>query len=211
MIYQAILKIRGKEIPILYYNYRCHIQHHDDLITLAFECSGDEAFFYDWLNEGMMQDGEIHFIYNEVEVADIFRFWDCYCVKIEEYMSVGNAPMMMVVYLSPGIIKRNNLEVREKVWKVSEVVSSVIEHNSDVNEQIIYITDAYWIDEYGNKQRDLNINSSVTLYVQTKNFVVGKTVDLFFEDKENSLIKSKTYSGIIDENGIITIEDFNVK
>lgn len=126
-------------------------------------------------------------------------------------MSVGNAPMMMVVYLSPGIIKRNNLEVREKVWKVSEVVSSVIEHNSDVNEQIIYITDAYWIDEYGNKQRDLNINSSVTLYVQTKNFVVGKTVDLFFEDKENSLIKSKTYSGIIDEKGIITIEDFNVK
>lgn len=73
MIYQAILKIRGKEIPILYYNYRCHIQHHDDsnlrriiqlhiqvceeignrenlpvegdLITLAFEYSGDEAFF----------------------------------------------------------------------------------------------------------------------------------------------------------------------
>ena len=117
-------------------------------------------------------------------LADIFRFWDCYCVKIEEYMSVGNAPMMMVVYLSPGIIKRNNLEVREKVWKVSEVVSSVIEHNSDVNEQIIYITDAYWIDEYGNKQRDLNINSSVTLYVQTKNFVVGKTVDLFLKIKK---------------------------
>ena len=153
MIYQAILKIRGKEIPILYYNYRCHIQHHDDsnlrriiqlhiqvceeignrenlpvegdLITLAFECSGDEAFFYDWLNEGMMQDGEIHFIYNEVEVADILRFWDCYCVKIEEYMSIGNAPMMMVVYLSPGIIKRNNLEVREKVWKVSDISNKI--------------------------------------------------------------------------------------
>ena len=78
MIYQAILKIRGKEIPILYYSYRCHIQHCDDpnlrriiqlhieacekmgnreylpvegdLITLMFECSGDEQFFYDWLN-----------------------------------------------------------------------------------------------------------------------------------------------------------------
>lgn len=167
MIYQAILKIRGKEIPILYYNYRCHIQHHDDsnlrriiqlhiqvceeignrenlpvegdLITLAFECSGDEAFFYDWLNEGMMQDGEIHFIYNEVEVADIFRFWDCYCVKIEEYMSVGNAPMMMVVYLSPGIIKRNNLEVREKVWKVSDVSNgnaSSIQEKNDKNDYI---------------------------------------------------------------------------
>lgn len=36
-------------------------------------------------------------------------------------MSVGNSPMMMVLYLSPGIIKRNNLEVREKVWKVSDI------------------------------------------------------------------------------------------
>lgn len=141
------------EVPILYYNYRCHIQHYDDpnlrkiiqlhiqvceeignreclpvegdLITLAFECKGEEQFFYDWLNEGAMHNGEIHFIYNEVEIADIFRFWDCFCVKIEEYMSVGNSPMMMVLYLSPGIIKRNNLEVREKVWKVSENLTHI--------------------------------------------------------------------------------------
>ena len=147
MIYETILKIRGREVPILYYNYRCHVRHYDDpnlrkimqlhiqvceeignreclpvegdLITLAFECKGDEQFFYDWLNEGAMHNGEIHFIYNEVEIEDIFRFWDCFCVKIEEYMSAGDSPMMMVLYLSPGIIKRNNLEVREKVWKES--------------------------------------------------------------------------------------------
>ena len=46
-----------------------------DLITLAFECKGEEQFFYDWLNEGAMHNGEIHFIYNEVEIVDIFRFW----------------------------------------------------------------------------------------------------------------------------------------
>ena len=148
MIYETILKIRGREVPILYYNYRCHVRHYDDpnlrtimqlhiqvceeignreclpvegdLLTLAFECKGDEQFFYDWLNEGAMHNGEIHFIYNEVEIADIFQFWDCFCVKIEEYMSAGDSPMMMVVYLSPGIIKRNNLEVREKVWKESD-------------------------------------------------------------------------------------------
>ena len=90
-------------MPILYYNYRCDIRHYDDpnlrkiiqlhiqvceeignreclpvegdLITLAFECKGEEQFFYDWLNEGAMHNGEIHFIYNEVEIADIFRFW----------------------------------------------------------------------------------------------------------------------------------------
>jgi hypothetical protein len=148
MIYQAILKIGGKEIPLLYYSYRCHIRHCDDpnlgriiqlhiqvceetgnreylpiegdLITLMFECSGDEHFFYDWLNEGAMHYGEIHFIYNESEVVDIFRFWDCFCLKIEESMSAGNSPMVMTVYLSPGIIKRNNLEAREKEWKVND-------------------------------------------------------------------------------------------
>lgn len=149
MIYQAILKIGGKEIPLLYYSYRCHIRHCDDpnlgriiqlhiqvceetgnreylpvegdLITLMFECSGDEQLFYDWLNvEGTTHYGEIHFIYNESEVVDIFRFGDCFCVKIEESMSAVNSPMVMTVYLSPGIIKRNNLEAREKEWKVSD-------------------------------------------------------------------------------------------
>ena len=149
MIYQAILKIKGKEIPLLYYSYQCHLRHCDDpnlgriiqlhieacektgnreylpvegdLIMLMFECSGDEQLFYDWLNvEGTTHYGEIHFIYNEVEVVDIFRFGDCFCLKIEESMSAGNSPMVMTVYLSPGIIKRNNLEAREKEWKVSD-------------------------------------------------------------------------------------------
>lgn len=160
------------EVPILYYNYRCHIRHYDDpnlrkiiqlhiqvceeignreclpvegdLITLAFECKGEEQFFYDWLNEGAVHNGEIHFIYNEVEIADIFRFWDCFCVKIEEYMSVGNSPMMMVLYLSPGIIKRNNLEVREKVWKVSEPTFSNYKKSNDesmhVSNNIVLVT-----------------------------------------------------------------------
>lgn len=241
MIYQAILKIRGKEIPILYYSYRCHIQHCDDpnlrriiqlhieacektgnreylpvegdLITLMFECSGDEKFFYEWLNvEGTMHYGEIHFIYNENEVVDIFQFWDCFCLKIEESMSTGSSSMVMTIYLSPGIIKRNNLEPREKVWKVSKLDSFVIKNNNNENiKQITYITDAYWIDNNGNKQRSLNIDSSVTLYVQTENFIVGKTVCLFFEDSENDLIKSKTYSGTINNQGIIVIEGFCMK
>lgn len=154
MIYQAILKIKGKEIPLLYYSYQCHLRHCDDpnlrriiqlhieacektgnreylpvegdLIMLMFECSGDEQLFYDWLNvEGTTHYGEIHFIYNEVEVVDIFRFGDCFCLKIEESMSAVNSPMVMTVYLSPGIIKRNNLEAREKEWKVSENLTHI--------------------------------------------------------------------------------------
>lgn len=159
---RAILKIRDKEIPILYYSYRCHIPHYDDpnlsqiiqlhieacekignreclpvegdLITLMFECSGDEQFFYDWLNEGAMHNGEIHFIYNEVEIADVFQFWDCFCLKIEEGMSTGSSSMVMTIYLSPGIIKRNNLEPREKVWKVSDPASQSSAENLVKNE-----------------------------------------------------------------------------
>lgn len=168
MIYQAILKIKGKEIPLLYYSYQCHLRHCDDpnlgriiqlhieacektgnreylpvegdLIMLMFECSGDEQLFYDWLNvEGTTHYGEIHFIYNEVEVVDIFRFWDCFCLKIEESMSAVNSPMVMTVYLSPGIIKRNNLEAREKEWKVSEVSNgnaSFIQEEKEKNDSI---------------------------------------------------------------------------
>lgn len=156
------MKIKGKEVPILYYSYRCHVRHCDDpnlrriiqlhieacektgnreylpvegdLITLMFECSGDEQLFYDWLNvEGTTHYGEIHFIYNEVEVVDIFRFWDCFCVKIEESMSAVNSPMVMTVYLSPGIIKRNNLEAREKEWKVSDPASDPAIQSSTEN------------------------------------------------------------------------------
>lgn len=183
MIYETILKIRGREVPILYYNYRCHVRHYDDpnlrkimqlhiqvceeignreclpvegdLITLAFECKGDEQFFYDWLNEGAMHNGEIHFIYNEVEIADIFQFWDCFCVKIEEYMSAGDSPMMMLLYLSPGIIKRNNLEVREKVWKVSEFQDKQYTVSTKVMDEQIFDEQVCIIDTQGTPISDL--------------------------------------------------------
>lgn len=147
MIYQTKLVIRDEERDITDFIYHCHISHHNDpdldkmielhikiceeignredlpiegdLIALTFNSTNHDQFFYDWLFEGAMHDGEIQFIYNEVEIADNFRFWDCYCLGVEESMSVGGAPMRITVFLSPGIIKRNNLEAREKVWKVS--------------------------------------------------------------------------------------------
>lgn len=61
-------------------------------------------------------------------------------------MSAVNSPIVMTVYLSPGIIKRNNLEAREKEWKVSEnlthVNSNIIEsdkslmHNSKTTNSV---------------------------------------------------------------------------
>lgn len=197
------------EVPILYYNYRCHIRHYDDpnlrkiiqlhiqvceeignreclpvegdLITLAFECKGEEQFFYDWLNEGAMHNGEIHFIYNEVEIVDIFRFWDCFCVKIEEYMSAGNSPMMMVLYLSPGIIKRNNLEVREKVWKVSEIsdflLSQLSNEIKETEKRILSVSWSYGKDFIPLKQCSRHY-TDINIHIRLKGYVIGEYVTL---------------------------------
>lgn len=207
------------EVPILYYNYRCHIQHYDDpnlrkiiqlhiqvceeignreclpvegdLITLAFECKGEEQFFYDWLNEGAMHNGEIHFIYNEVEIADIFRFWDCFCVKIEEYMSVGNSPMMMVLYLSPGIIKRNNLEVREKMWKVSEVSDFILSQLSneikETEKRILSVSWSYGKDFIPLKQCSRHY-TDINIHIRLKGYVIGEYVTLKITPVDNSFL-----------------------
>ncbi|MFS2971828.1 type VI secretion system tube protein TssD [Phocaeicola dorei] len=240
MIYETILKIRGMEVPILYYNYRCHIRHYDDpnlrkiiqlhiqvceeignreclpvegdLITLAFECKGEEQFFYDWLNEGAMHNGEIHFIYNEVEIADIFRFWDCFCVKIEEYMSVGNSPMMMVLYLSPGIIKRNNLEVREKVWKVSDVAQqTVVQVTSESKEEKQpEIVEVYWKDKKDEIIKIIPDDGIVTLYAKTKNTNAGDILS-FSIVLEDGATMIKIDNCVIDSNGIAKVSNFDLK
>ena len=205
-------------MPILYYNYRCHIRHYDDpnlrkiiqlhiqvceeignreclpvegdLITLAFECKGEEQFFYDWLNEGAMHNGEIHFIYNEVEIADIFRFWDCFCVKIE-YMSVGNSPMMMVLYLSPGIIKRNNLEVREKVWKVSEIsdflLSQLSNEIKETEKRILSVSWSYGKDFIPLKQCSRHY-TDINIHIRLKGYVIGEYVTLKITPVDNSFL-----------------------
>lgn len=228
------------EVPILYYNYRCHIRHYDDpnlrkiiqlhiqvceeignreylpvegdLITLAFECKGEEQFFYGWLNEGAMHNGEIHFIYNEVEIADIFRFWDCFCVKIEEYMSVGNSPMMMVLYLSPGIIKRNNLEVREKVWKVSDVAQqTVVQVTSESKEEKQpEIVEVYWKDKKDEIIKIIPDDGIVTLYAKTKNTNAGDILS-FSIVLEDGATMIKIDNCVIDSNGIAKVSNFDLK
>lgn len=241
MIYQMKLVIRDEERDITDFIYHCHISHHNDpdldkmielhikvceeignredlpvegdLIALTFNSTNHDQFFYDWLFEGAMHNGEIQFIYNEVETADIFRFWDCYCLGLEESMSVGGAPMRITIYLSPGIIKRNNLEAREKIWKVSEITNnqSFDKKQQTDDKSPLYIKDAYWIDENGKKQRELNVEYSVTLYVVIDKYTTGRKVNLIFEDIDKDEVKRTERSGIINQDGIIELTDFKLE
>lgn len=230
------------EVPILYYNYRCHIRHYDDpnlrkiiqlhiqvceeignreclpvegdLITLAFECKGEEQFFYDWLNEGAMHNGEIHFIYNEVEIADIFRFWDCFCVKIEEYMSVGNSPMMMVLYLSPGIIKRNNLEVREKVWKVSEISDFILSQLSneikETEKRILSVSWSYGKDFIPLKQCSRHY-TDINIHIRLKGYVIGEYVTLKITPVDNSFLLNNEDKTLIIRKRIDNVNELVIE
>lgn len=165
MAYQVTLRMQnGVERDVACYGYECHIAHSDrpdigriiaahmeacqklgtadylpvegDLIALTFESTDHDNFFYEWLLQGSMANGEIEFATGD-DIVDIFRFWDCYCVSLEETLCTREMPMLMTVLLSPGILKRMNCEPREKVWKVSDisvklrVVDNDEKHNSE--------------------------------------------------------------------------------
>lgn len=242
MIYQIKLVIRDEEWDITNFAYRCHISHYDDpdldkmielhikvceeignredlpiegdIIALTLNSTNHDQLLYDWLFEGAMFDGEIQFIYNEVETADIFRFWDCYCLGLEESMSVGGAPMSMTIFLSPGIIKRNNLEVREKVWKVSDIEQKQPTNGTNVEneeKQEPEIISVHWKDAKGVYNIDqIPENAIVTLYAKVKNARCGDkvTFTISFDDGK-TLVKIENCE--VDASGIVEVKEFDLK
>lgn len=245
MIYQMKLVIRDEERDITDFIYHCHISHYNDpdldkmielhikvceeignredlpiegdLIALTFNSTNHDQFFYDWLFEGAMHDGEIQFIYNEVETADIFRFWDCYCLGLEESMSVGGAPMRITIFLSPGIIKRNNIEAREKVWKVSNIATQPenstktddIESN-DIAKKEPQIVAVYWKDANGKINIDkLPNDGKVTLFAQTRNTQKGDKISFEIISDEGEFI-AEIKDCIVDENGVAQVKGFDI-
>lgn len=235
MAYQVTLRMQnGVERDLACYGYECHIAHSDrpdigriiaahmevcqklgtadylpvegDLIALTFESTDHDNFFYEWLLQGSMANGEIEFATGD-DIVDIFRFWDCYCVSLEETLCTREVPMLMTVLLSPGILKRMNCEPREKVWKVSDIsVKPRVVDNDEKQE--IFITDAYWIDENNAIQKDSFPDIPFTLYVKVDTPIVGKRVDLNFKFDDSGTYKCAKYSGIINSEGIIVIKNF---
>lgn len=125
-------EIRGMEVPILYYNYRCHIRHYDDpnlrksynstskyarKSAIGSVCRSRETWLRlrlsarvknsssmtGWTKEPCTTGKSISSTTKwRLRTFPVLGLLLC---EIEEYMSVGNSPMMMVLYLSPGIIK----------------------------------------------------------------------------------------------------------
>ncbi len=140
-------------------------------------------------------------------------------VSTDEIMNATeSSPMLTRFLISPTRLDINRtirldrrMDTTDGFWweeyKEEESFQSVVKINYD--NQTIYIIDAYWIDENGMKQRCLNVEKPVTLYIKVDNPVVGKLVELSFEDKDSEL-STVRYSGKINKEGIIIIDKFKM-
>lgn len=127
-------------------------------------------------------------------------------------MSAVNSPMVMTVYLSPGIIKRNNLEAREKEWKVSEVsqqplVSVVSESKENKQPEIVEV---HWKGKNDEIIKIIPDDGIVTLYAKTKNTNAGDILS-FSITLEDGTTMIKIDNCVIDSNGIAKVSNFDLK
>lgn len=146
-------------------------------------------------------------------------FEEAYLYYHKESMSAeGNVPMITRFLISPTRFDINRtIRIDRRIgttngfwweeYKDEESSQHVVKISDDNHS--IYIIDAYWIDENGMKQRCLNVEKPVTLYIKVDTPVVGKLVELSFEDKDSELSTVK-YSGKINKEGIIIIDNFKM-
>ena len=237
---EITLEINGYRRDILRYNYRFSRNIDlkgrpttgvlDGSIYIEMESDGDSSildmmlvdmnkprpsFFF--RAEPVTVSGKIQHTKDEMMLRELV-FDEAYISCYGETMNAtGSSPMITHFLISPTRLDINRtirLDRRIKTtygfwWEeyVEEEKPKVVIVNKD--ELLIRIIDAYWIDDNKKEQRNLNMEKPVTLYVKVDNPVIGKIVELSFEDGENEL-RTATYSGEINNKGIIVLENFKM-
>lgn len=143
-------------------------------------------------------------------------FEEAYLYYHEESMSAeGNAPMITRFLISPTQLDINRtvrmdrrIGTTDGFWweEYKEKEVKFIVRNTDEKPKLII--DAYWIDEDGTKQRTSFPDVPFTLYVQVENPVAGENVDLNFKFEESGVYKCSNHSGVINNDGIIVLNNF---
>jgi hypothetical protein len=72
------------------------------------------------------------------------------------------------------------------------------------------IIDAYWIEKDGSKERDFETDFPVTLYIELTNFTPGTNFNFHCKSQDN-VGEDVNCSGIVGEDGIVKIENFQLK
>lgn len=224
---QAMLKLNGKDYNIHRMNYKFERDidvkgrpcscYYGGSIVVEFESTDDMAVFRNMIDEDMpASSGEI--LVTTGEDGLILRrlaFSDAYIYAYGEQMnSTSGLPMITTIFISPIRLDVNkNLRLNRRWpeangWEVMKPEEVKVAQKT-VNEQNVKLVDAYWIDKKGQKHFDLFIDRPVTLFVKFEDYTTNKIVNLKFENDDKTL--SFEHSGKVGQNGIMEIENFQLK
>ena len=233
-----ILSINGYKRSILRYNYSfsrkvdCKGRPTTGLqggdIDIEMESDGDssildmmladmnkpcQAFFF--RNEPIPVSGKIQHIKDDMMFREL-AFDEAYLYSYGEKMTAeGSEPMTTRFLISPTRLDINRtirldrrIDTTYGFWweEYKEEEAKFIIEAKD--KQPISIVDAYWIDEDGTEHRSSFPDVSFTLYVQVKNPVVGERIDLNFKFEDSGVYKCAKYSGVINADGVIVLDNF---
>jgi hypothetical protein len=158
---------------------------------------------------------EIYEVDEKIVVRTI-AFEEAFLYSIGENMQKDSSlPMTMTIAISPLRLDFDHKIRLDRRWPQTQ--GFWWEEHKREEEPIVVskeddptyiIKDAYWIDEEGNQIRDLSVDVPVTLYVVLADYTAGNTINLTFENEDADDVKTVKYSGIVDDTGIVTIDNF---
>lgn len=160
--------------------------------------------------------GKIQLIRDDVEVFRELVFEEGYIYRYHEGMTADGYPMSILLSISTMRLDINrNVRLDRRLlttygfgwtkYVEKEIPKMVAQSDEELSTKI---TDAYWIDENNAIQKDSFPDIPFTLYVKVDTPIVGKRVDLNFKFEDSGTYKCAKYSGIINSEGIIVIENF---
>lgn len=108
----------------------------------------------------------------------------------------------------PEELKNVSPQIMASILPVNPISENTFIINESDEKREEQITDAYWIDGNNTIQKDSFPDFPFTLYVKVDTPIVGKRVDLNFKFEDSCTYKCAKYSGTINSEGIIVIENF---
>lgn len=146
------------------------------------------------------------------------EFEEAYIYALGEHMArYSHLPMTQTVAISPLRLDINNTVRIDRrfpqtyafwwdEYKPEEMPAAV----EEIKERYT-IKDAYWMNKYGEPVRCLTVDFPVTLTVVLGEFTAGGRVNLAFEDKTDGELKYFEYSGNVEDDGVIVIDNFKME
>lgn len=159
--------------------------------------------------------GKIQFIQDGAHVFRELAFEEAYVIRYKEKMDANGYPMSILLTISTlrlDINKFVRMDRRSETtygfgWvRFKEKVKSTIVVKD--SQQLINITDAYWIDEQGKIHKEFIVDFPVTLYVQFDKQLLGQLISLEFKIFDNGELRHAQCSGFMNKDRIMVVENF---